>query len=329
MDASYKPAAGPYAVGSVEDIVLHDKSRDKDLPVAVRYPKTDKAGEKFPVIVFSHGLGASGKNYAPLTEFWASHGYVVLQPTHTDSYMLRREQGMGTIDAARDLMDELQNFDGRADRVRDVTFLLDTLPEIESRVPALKGRLDGGRVGVGGHSYGAYTSQLIGGATLRLPGEAKPRSFADNRIAAVLLLSAQGHDDYGLGEGSWDSLRVPMMLMTGSNDAGRGGRSPDWRLEPYKFSPPGDKYQVFIEGANHMSFTGRWAESNRPGGGLLARRFERLTEGTDQKAIFGYVEQASLAFWDAYLRGDARAKDFLKSDALKRSSGGAVELSHK
>jgi len=78
-----------------------------------------------------------------------------------------------------------------------------------------------------------------------------------------------------------------------------------------------------------MSFTGRWAEGNRPGGGLLARRFERLTEGTDQKAIFGYVEQASLAFWDAYLRGDARAKDFLKSDALKRSSGGAVELSHK
>src|SRR5205085_1277074 len=177
-----------------------------------------------------------------------------------------------------------------------VTFLLDSLAEIENRIPALKGRLDRVRVGVGGHSYGAYTSQMIGGATLKLPGEATRRSFADKRVVAVLLMSAQGRDRIGLTDGSWDSLRVPMMLMTGSEDTGRAGQSPDWRLEPYKFSPPGDKYAVFIEGANHLSFTGRWAESNQSdgAGGLLARRYERVARGTDQKAIFGYVEQASL-----------------------------------
>jgi predicted dienelactone hydrolase len=330
--AAYKLPDGPYKVASVVDLSLRDDARGKDLPVAVRYPQAQKAGEKFPVVVFSHGLGASGKDYAPLTEFWASHGYVVLQPTHADSYMLRRERGMGALEAARDLADELGSFDGREDRARDVTFLLDSLGEIENRVPALKGRLDRTRVGVGGHSYGAYTSQMIGGATLKLAGDAKPRSFADKRVAAVLLLSAPGHDDIGLSEGSWDSLRVPMMLMTGSKDTGRAGQSPEWRLEPYKFSPAGDKYAVFIEGANHLSFTGRWAGGGQGGagaGGLLARRFDRLAEGTDQRAIFDDVKQASLAFWDAYLKGDARAKEYLKSDALTRASGGAARLSRK
>src|SRR5919201_966428 len=46
--AAYKPSNGPYAVGSVEDLVLRDRARGKDLPVAVRYPKTDAPGEKFP-----------------------------------------------------------------------------------------------------------------------------------------------------------------------------------------------------------------------------------------------------------------------------------------
>lgn len=77
--------------------------------------------------------------------------------------------------------------------------------------------------------------------------------------------------------------------------------------------------------------TGRWAGGNRSDGegGLLARRYERAARGTGQKAIFGYVERASLAFWDAYLKGDARAKEFLKSGALARPSDGAAKLSRK
>jgi predicted dienelactone hydrolase len=334
--AAYKLNAGPYTVESVEEIVLHDKSRNKDLPVGVRYPKSNKMGEKFPVIVFSHGLGGSGKNYFPLTEFWASHGYIVLQPTHEDSLLLRRERGESVLDAGRETLEELRGFEGGEDRVRDVSFVLDSLVEIENRVPALKGRLDRERIGVGGHSYGAYTSSVIGGVTLRRPGDAKPRSFADRRVAAVLLLSAQGRrEQFGLVDGSFDGLHIPMMLMTGSNDVGRE-RAADWRLEPYTLSPAGDKYSVFIEGANHMSFTGMWAEENGRsngigvgGGGMRARRFARASEGTDQKAIFDDVKVASIAFWDAYVKQDKKAKDYLKSDAIKSYGSGAIAFQRK
>ena len=45
--------------------------------------------------------------------------------------------------------------------------------------------------------------------------------------------------------------------------------------------------------------------------------------------IFDYTNSASLAFWDAYLKGDARAKQYLQSHALEKSSRGAVKFSHR
>jgi hypothetical protein len=47
----YKLEAGPYTVTEVEDLVLHDMNRNKDLHVRIFYPND---AEKYPVIVFSH-----------------------------------------------------------------------------------------------------------------------------------------------------------------------------------------------------------------------------------------------------------------------------------
>ncbi len=47
------------------------------------------------------------------------------------------------------------------------------------------------------------------------------------------------------------------------------------------------------------------------------------------EAIFDYTNSASLAFWDAYLKGDARAKSYLQSNALEKSSHGAVKISRR
>lgn len=42
---------------------------------------------RFPVIVFSHGLGSTGFNYTSLIEDLVSHGYVVAAIEHTESAM--------------------------------------------------------------------------------------------------------------------------------------------------------------------------------------------------------------------------------------------------
>src|SRR5450759_4034355 len=89
----YKVATGPWT-SAAKQIVLHDDARQKDLEITVRYPQTDLSStERFPLVIFSHGAGGSRDAFADLTTHWASHGYVVILPTHADSIELRRRHG--------------------------------------------------------------------------------------------------------------------------------------------------------------------------------------------------------------------------------------------
>ena len=323
--AASKLADGPYAVETI-DQTIHDAKRNKDLAVRFLIPKS---GGPFPVIVFSHGAGGSGQNYFPLTGFWATHGYVVIQPTHNDSIALRKAKGEPVPASPRELVDEYRfDTDDWINRVRDITLIMDSLSDLEKRLPQLKGKMDQKRVGVGGHSYGAFTTQMIGGVLLDLPNGPKAQSFSDDRPRALMLLSPQGKTQNGLTESSWKNMTRPTMSMTGSNDTGVMGQSASWREDPFTYSPPGDKYLVFIDGAFHMSFTGALAQGDNP---QLARRpmVARLVGRTDQKAIFDYVKIASIAFWDAHLKNDANMKAYLKSDSLIAYSKNSVKIDRK
>jgi predicted dienelactone hydrolase len=296
-------------VETVESIVLKDKNRQKDLPVAACFPR--ERGP-FPVIVFSHGSGGSHHYLLPLAQDWAMHGYVCLLPTHGDSLLLRR--GAEDFDRPRPrrraaaALDDWKNWQ---ERPRDVSYLLDALAELEVQARGLKGKMDRARIGVAGHSLGAYTAQLIGGATIDLPDGRKGQSFADPRVRAVLLLSGQGVGQQGLTESSWANLKVPMLSVTGSLDPGARGQPPEWRKDPFKYSPAGDKYQVFIEGATHGSFVGR------------------SEEGGDARAVFDCVKIATLAFWNAYLKGDQSAKKILQSDRIVATDKPIMTLDRK
>ena len=302
------------------ELTLRDAARSRDVKVRVTYPKGDG---RCPVIVFSHGAGGSGTSYQPLARFWATKGYIVLTPTHADSLAGKGETP--SLEALRETAaDAVQDAKGWENRVRDVTFTIDSIPDIGERIPALKGRLDGARLGVGGHSYGAFTAQLLAGVTVTIPKGPKGKSFADPRPKAFLLLSPQGKGQQGLTEQSWSAVTRPVMVMTGSRDKGLGGQDPSWRLDPFRLSPPGDQYAVFLEGAGHLSFTGRAAEP-----GASVPRGKGGTTSEEQVAVFKQVKIASAAFWDAYLEGEAGALAFLKSDALDKESGGKAKLTSR
>lgn len=307
----YELQPGPYTVSEVEDLVLHDTNRDKDVHVRIFYPHT--AG-KFPVVVFSHGAGGSQNCCDGLTRHWASYGYVTIQPTHDDSAVQRRNQGEENIRFMQAVRDALKKPALWESRPLDITSVLDALPLLGNRVPGLSGKIDADHIGAGGHSMGSYTTEAIAGALVDLPGQ-RGRNFADARVKAVLCLSPQGPGQFGLSDHSFDQISLPYMGMTGSLDSLGPVASPAWHKTPFERSQPGDKYHLFIEGANHMSFI-----TPRP---FLPGRAE---QGGN---IFDYTNSASLAFWDAYLKGDARAKQYLQSHALEKSSRGAVKFSHR
>jgi predicted dienelactone hydrolase len=311
ISGAYKLADGPHAVTEVLDIVLHDAKRDKALHVRIFYP--NEPGP-YPVIVFSHGAGGSQSCCEALTRHWATYGYVTLQPTHDDSTVQRRNAGEEDINFLKAVRDALKKPALWQSRPQDISFVLDSLLALQKRVPALAGKMDAERIGVGGHSMGAFTADAIAGALVNLPNH-PATNFADSRVKAVLLLSPQGPGEFGLTDHSWDHITLPLLSMTGSLDLGADNHGPDWKKIPFERSQPGAKYHVFIEGANHMSFIA--AKTLLPG---------RAAQGD---SILGFTNAASLAFWDAYLKGDPAGKNYLQSDALPEFSHSVVKLSRR
>jgi predicted dienelactone hydrolase len=307
----YELEQGPHTVSEVEDLVLHDMKRNKDLHVRIFYPSDSG---KYPVIVFSHGAGGSQACCDGLTRHWASYGYVTIQPTHDDSALQRRNQGEENIQFMHAVRDALKKPSLWESRPHDISYVLDALRSLENRVSGLVGKIDPDHVGVGGHSMGSYTTEAIAGASVNLPGH-PDANFSDSRVKAVLCLSPQGPGQFGLTDHSFDQISLPYMGMTGSLDSLGPVATPAWHRIPFERSQPGDKYELFIHGANHMSF-------------IMPQTL--LPSHSEQGgAIFDYTNSASLAFWDAYLKNDTRAKSYLSSDALEKTSHGSAKLSRR
>lgn len=302
--------SGPLAVEIADGLTLRAAAGTKTLAYKVSFPAT---GGPCPVIVFSHGFGGTKDAFASAARHWASHGYVVIHPTHADGLGRQGAPPAGDDEPPagqrRDRLLKGLNDPARiAARVADIVLVIDSLHELPEAIPALAGRLDPKRIGVGGHSFGAYTAMLIGGVTVDLGGE-RGKSFRDGRVRCILPISAQGPGQQGLTNESWAGLTIPMMTITGTRDRGAGGQTAEWKQEPYRLSPPGDKYLVVIDGANHFSF-----------GGRLGARAAGVTDA---------VNVLSTHFWDAHLKDSRAAREYLQSGRPAQDSGGRYAFESK
>jgi predicted dienelactone hydrolase len=231
---------------SVKPVVLPVPGRGEDLRVRVSAPGS---GQDLPVIVFSHGFGGSMDGYAPLVDYWAGHGFVVIQPTHLDSRTLN-------IPPDDPRFPQVWRF-----RVEDLTRVLDQMDLIEASVPGLRGRLDRGRIAVVGHSWGGQTvGMLLGARVLDADGE-PGEDMADPRIRAGVLLSTTGTggadltpfaaEHFPFMSPSFADMTTPALVVAGDHDqSALSTRGPDWFTDPYVLSP-GSKSLLTLFGAEH------------------------------------------------------------------------------
>ncbi|MGW2411635.1 alpha/beta hydrolase family protein [Streptomyces tubercidicus] len=240
-----EPVGAPGAVVSVKPVVLRAPGRGVDLQVRVSAPAI---GGELPVIVFSHGFGWSMNGYAPLADFWAAQGFVVVQPTHLDS----RTLGLPAEDPRTPRIWRY--------RIEDLTRVLDGLDVLEAAVPGLSGRVDGSRVAVAGHSWGAQTaSALLGARVLDADGGAG-EDLSDHRVTAGVLLALTGLGDdltpfavenLPFMRPSFDGMTAPALIVAGDSDRSPlSTRGPDWFTDPYTYSP-GSKSLLTLFGAEH------------------------------------------------------------------------------
>jgi len=281
------------------------------------------SGGRLPVIIFSPGSGGSAYAYRELTSGWARRGFLVIGLTHADARPRLRAAGVPEDKLQATLLANGANPDAWSRRVGDVTAVLDLLPRSEQLHPALHGRADPARVGVAGHSFGAFTSMLLACATPTV-ADRGPVRLRDERPKAFLLLSAQGAGQQGLTETSWDSCHRPMMVVTGTEDRGQvrgNGQSPQgWRekLEPFTRAPPGDKVGIVLQGAAHSSFM---ASDRATAGPMGPAALPDRVKTELQVRIFSGLADLTAAWWAARLQGNGQVDHALRSGELARQTG--------
>jgi predicted dienelactone hydrolase len=177
-------------------------------------------------------------------------------------------------------------------RVGDIPAVLDQLEQWNAAAGhKLHGRLDMTKVGMSGHSFGAITTQAVSGQTA-LAG----KGFTDARIDAAVIMSPSG-PRRGDAATAFGNVKTPWLLMTGTHDLSViGNIDMASRLSVYPALPPGGKYELVLDGAEHSAFT----ERALPGD-------QKPRNPNHHRAILAL----STAFWDAYLLQNADARHWL------------------
>ena len=295
-DTLYKASQGPYAIGVAAVIELAAPSRDRIVPARVSYPK--EVGP-FPLVVFSHGALCTGDGYVRLADHWASHGYVVLLPTH-----------LGAGSAGRPGADEASLI--FQSQIADMSSLLDALPVIESEFEELHGVIDATRIAAAGHSMGALVATIVSGLPVLEPG-GRQASYADERFDVALLLSGPGPLPI-IPDNAWNDVYLPTFVSTGTRDhANRGGSGATWkwRLGAYERTPGGNKHALIIDEADHFI------------GGLIC---DERGEGPPDHEALTIVQSSSTAFLDAYLKEDSAAMAYLNGALVAELTNGRAKM---
>jgi pimeloyl-ACP methyl ester carboxylesterase len=310
LASAFKPHPGPHAV-EVADLVLRDPARNKDLPLRVGFHR-DRRGAPYPVVVLSPGGGSSKDDYTRIGDHWASHGYVVIAPTHKDARVLGFDIAKAGGPAMQDVM---------VSRMADMTFLAMHLDALTAAIPALATRLDPKRLVAAGHSMGGFTALAAAGLKLKNKIDGTMLAMDDVGYRALVLLSDPGKNPT-MPDDPWLEVAIPTFVYTGTDDLGgesRAGRKAPYGNDaiPNPAAAKLPKHYLWVEGVNHYL------------GGLMCRSD---VPGPPDYVGLSALNGASTAFLDAVTKNDALAQRFMNDPdgataVLAAVTGGRARLS--
>lgn len=202
-----KPGAAPTRTYEVASRTLRVARDERQLEVTVWYPK---AARRFPLVLFSHGLGGLPSDYADLLTRWAAAGFVVAAPAYP---------GTSGDAVERDPLDVLN-------QPADASYVIDRVLALDKRAgDPLRGRLATDRIAAAGHSAGGITTvglftrgrddRLDAGIVLAGSSLGMGTSFTG---AAAPQLFVHGERDnvvsYAAGKAAYDAVPWPKALLS-------------------------------------------------------------------------------------------------------------------
>lgn len=292
----YTPGPGSYE-GVYQDETWYDAIRDRDVPVRIYAPDLSDSSGPFPVVVFSHGGGESRDAFPFLGEYWSACGYAVVFINHVGHDRAAYLEAMRTGDCS-----EINSPSNHAKRPQDVSFVLDFLLSPGLNSSLLAGRIDTERICAAGQCAGSTTALAIAG----LGVDGMPdNSYIDGRVMAAIALSPQPREEH-----NWERVYFPTLVMTGTDDFNWENAvkiDPTLVTMPYRRMTPGGKYHVSIQDAEHNAFTDS---------------VPYYPCGPRDPRHHGWIQRATTAFLDAYLRGDSRATEWIEDGELETETYG-------
>jgi predicted dienelactone hydrolase len=270
-------------------LVLIDPKTKRRIKLRTRLPDgSGKAG----LILYSPGLGSGISNGAAWCEAWRQAGFVVVTLAHPVT-----DDSLWTISPGKSFKTNVSDAIAGPQyglRVADCRFVIDYCLEKAEFAP----RLDAGRIGLAGHSFGALTAQSIAGQS----GGAQ--SLRDARVRAVIALSPTAISAERAQ--ALKSVDIPFFSVTGTHDqyvtfkkggeAVRLGVSLAQRELVYEHLPAGEKIQLKLNLADHMSFAGEAVDTQS-----FSRDVSVTSETNAQ--IWERVSMTTSLFWRFYLDG--------------------------
>jgi predicted dienelactone hydrolase len=267
-------------------------------------------GERFPLVVVSHGYPGSRTFLTYLTENLASKGYVVAAIDHTDS----------VFGEVRAFSSTLLN------RSSDQLFTITALEQ----TPFLRGILDASRVAIVGYSMGGYGALASagapyskqGGAARLVPGgyfesltQARPRPENLKAIVAIAPWGAQPPNN------NWDAdglagIRIPSLFIVGDQDDVSGFDQGVKRA--FDGARNSDRCMLVYENARHN--VGGNPPPPEALGDFTARAF--FDEPVWRKDRIAEINQHFVtAFLDLYLKGIETRRTYLHLPVAKSNEG--------
>lgn len=180
------------------------------------------AGQKYPLILMSHGYSSWASHFSNLAENLASKGYVVAAIDHED--------------AAFDSMTSFQMSFGNVmlDRTQDQRQILSQiLQQAAAGSSSLTSIIDGDKVGLLGYSMGGFGALTTAGAPYdgdsktikQLPAEARRALTANendvaSKIKALILIAPWGGqpDNRSWRGADLAQIKAPVLMIAGNRD---------------------------------------------------------------------------------------------------------------
>ncbi|MFZ4480605.1 MAG: alpha/beta hydrolase family protein, partial [Rhodoferax sp.] len=285
---------------AVVDEVWLDAARQREVPVKVRWPDAAAtSATPLPVVLFSHGLGGTREGGAVWGEAWAAAGFVVVHLQHAGSDLAAVRAVTSTFTDKRALRLAASPAQLLA-RLRDVTFALDEIARRHAVQLERWGSVRPVEVGLCGHSLGAHTT--LGMAGQRYAGF---EGMTEPRMAAFIAFSPS-LPEAGDARRAFDRMRRPMLCLTGTRDADVAGinATPERRAAVFDALPAGNKAQLVLEDADHMTFAGQTGRAVE----IVPR--EQVTRDL-QPTHHALVASITTDWWRATLMGDTIARSRL------------------